>query len=122
MQNVFMIATTIFCTALGQVLLKLGSKNLYFPSAISSYEIIKTLRVNLLNLHVIFSLCLTFIAGMSWILVVQRVPLSRAYPFMSLNYVLVYFISWCFFQEMLSPLALLGISFIVCGTILIGLK
>ena len=60
------------------------------------------------------------LASLFWILAVSRLPLSHAYPFMSLNFVLVLLGAAVFFHEAITPAKALGLTFIVAGLIVAG--
>src|SRR5690606_7205893 len=50
------------------------------------------------------------VASISWLIVLSRVPLSIAYPMLSLGYAAVAVLSWYFFGEPLSPVKLAEIG------------
>jgi len=50
-----------------------------------------------------------------WIMALSRVPVSIAYPMLSIGYVINAFVAWQWFGEALSAQKLLGIGFIVIG-------
>ncbi len=56
-----------------------------------------------------------------WVLVLRSMPLSTAYPLVSLSYVVVTALSVAFLHETLTALKLGGLLLIVTGVILIGL-
>ncbi len=122
MINAILITVTIIFTVFAQLILKVGADTFYFPSGFTFSEIMKMTALNLSNVYVIGSIVLTLVAGLSWILVVQNMPLSRAYPIMSLNYVSIYILSWLLFNEQLSPFSIAGVVLIVMGTCLLGFK
>jgi multidrug transporter EmrE-like cation transporter len=63
----------------------------------------------------------TFVVSMaSHLIVLSRVQLSHAYPFLSLAYVVVAAYSYFFFAEDVGLARLAGIGLIVTGTILIA--
>ncbi len=53
-----------------------------------------------------------------WIMALSRVPVSIAYPMVSLGYALNAFIAWHWLGEALSAQKFLGIGFIIVGVIL----
>ncbi len=59
-------------------------------------------------------------ASVTYIVVLSRVPLSVAYPIVSLTYPLVVFISQVIFKEAVSGIAWAGVLCICCGVALIG--
>lgn len=54
-----------------------------------------------------------------WIMALSRVPVSIAYPMLSIGYVINAFIAWHWFGEALSLQKLLGIGCIVLGVYII---
>ena len=122
MINSVLIIITIVFTVLAQLILKVGAGTFYFPKALSYAELLKMAACNLSNVYVIGSILFTLFGGLAWILVVQNMPLSRAYPIMSLNYVVIFLLSWCLFGEHLSSYALFGMGLIIIGTCFLGFK
>jgi multidrug transporter EmrE-like cation transporter len=122
MLNIILVGSVIFFTVISQIILKIGQHTFYYPRGFSTAELVKMTAYNLSNIHVIACILFTLIAGLVWLLVIQNMPLSRAYPFMSLNYVIVYLISWAFFNEAISFSALCGIFLIMIGTGLLGIR
>lgn len=55
-----------------------------------------------------------------WIMALSRVPVSIAYPMLSIGYVINAFVAWHWFGEPLAAQKLLGIGFIVVGVFLVA--
>lgn len=55
-----------------------------------------------------------------WILALSRVPVSQAYPMLSIGYVVNAAAAWWLFGENLSPAKLGGIALIIAGVVLVG--
>jgi multidrug transporter EmrE-like cation transporter len=55
-----------------------------------------------------------------WILALSRVPVSVAYPLLSIGYVVNAVAAWMLFGESLSAQKLIGIGFIVVGVFLVA--
>ena len=55
-----------------------------------------------------------------WILALSRVPVSVAYPMLSLGYVVNAFAAWMLFGESLTAQKLVGIGFIIVGVWLVA--
>jgi multidrug transporter EmrE-like cation transporter len=122
MLNVILVGLVIFFTVISQIILKIGQHTFYYPRVFSAAELVKMTSYNLSNMYVMGCILFTLVAGLIWLLVIQNMPLSRAYPLMSLNYILVYLISWAFFHEPISLPALCGIFLIMMGTGLLGIR
>lgn len=54
-----------------------------------------------------------------WIMALSRVPVSIAYPMLSIGYVINAFIAWQWFGEALAAQKLFGIGFIIIGVVLV---
>ena len=54
-----------------------------------------------------------------WIMALSRVPVSIAYPMLSIGYVINAFVAWQWLGEALTAQKLLGIAVIVIGVILV---
>jgi multidrug transporter EmrE-like cation transporter len=55
-----------------------------------------------------------------WIMALSRVPVSIAYPMLSIGYVINAFVAHFWFGEALAAQKLLGIGFIVIGVVLVA--
>jgi multidrug transporter EmrE-like cation transporter len=54
-----------------------------------------------------------------WIMALSRVPVSIAYPMLSIGYVINAFVAWQWFGEALTAQKLLGIGFIIVGVYIV---
>lgn len=64
---------------------------------------------------VISALAAAVIAAALWMAAMTRLPLSHAYPMVSLAFVLVLIASGLFFQEPITPLKIAGTALIMLG-------
>ena len=71
----------------------------------------------LLNPWVISAYVAALLASLFWVAAMTKLPLSHAYPFMSLAFVLVMVASGMFFHESITPLKVAGILLIVLGIV-----
>jgi drug/metabolite transporter (DMT)-like permease len=95
--------------ATGQVLFKYSA---------TRYSALSSPLLLFLKWPFLLALAVYAVTTIGWVLVLRTAPLSRAYPFMALSFVVVPFLSWIFFKEPLSLKYLLGIVAIVGGIIL----
>ncbi|HUW69445.1 MAG TPA: hypothetical protein VMX33_04370 [bacterium] len=58
--------------------------------------------------------------GLSWVLIVRRFPLSRAYPVMSLGYIVVPLVAALFLGDRLEWRTLVGMVLVGAGVALVG--
>lgn len=74
----------------------------------------------LLNPWLLAALTLYVFATALWVWVLKTTPLSAAYPFAALGFVLVPLASYLLFQEPISLKYLIGSALIVSGILVIG--
>ena len=60
-------------------------------------------------------------ATLLWVLILRTTPLSLAYPFAALGFVLLPLLSWWLFDEKLGWALLAGTALIVCGVLVVAL-
>lgn len=69
----------------------------------------------LLNFWVISAFAAAFLAAFTWMAAMTKLPLSHAYPFMGLTFVLVLLASGYFFNEPITTLKVAGLALVVIG-------
>ncbi len=110
------VLMTVLLTVYGQLAIKwkaldAGALPETFP------EKIRFLWQLLLNPWVISAYAAALLASLFWVAAMTKLPLSHAYPFMSLAFVLVMVASGMFFHESITPLKVTGIALIVLGIV-----
>lgn len=106
------ISLTILLTVYGQLVLKWQASLLATQGESSGAHFV--LRM-LLNPWVISGLAAAFAASLCWMLAVARLELSRAYPFMALNFVIVAIAAAPLFGEAYTLPKFIGLLLIVIG-------
>lgn len=110
------IAATLGLTAYGQVILKWRIVK-YGALPTDTYEKLKFLLLLLLDPAIISGFAAAFLASLAWMAAMTKFSLNHAYPFMSLNFVIVVILSGWLLGEPVSLLKMMGIGLIVAGTI-----
>ena len=72
------------------------------------------------NIPIISGLTLYVISVVVWVLVLSRVPVSFAYPMLSIGYILNAIAAFYLFGEPLTSLRMLGIFVIISGVYLVA--
>lgn len=116
------IFMTIFFMAYSQLILKWQLIKMDMNIPASFHDKILVGCKLLLNPWVASSFLAVFLASLTWIAVLAKLPLSYAYPFMSLSFVSVCILSKVFFHEELNIQMIIGLAFIVLGVVLVGKK
>ena len=112
----FYIFVTIGLTVYGQLILKWRIIQLgQFPSELSNqFKFLLALFLDPLILSGFFA---AFLASLAWMVAMTKFDLSHAYPFMSLNFVVVLFLSAYLLSEYVSLQKVIGVGLIVLGTL-----
>lgn len=69
--------------------------------------------------HIMGGVACYVVSLVVWIMGLSRVPVSVAYPMLSIGYVINAFVAWQWFGETLTAQKLAGIGFIVAGVFLV---
>jgi multidrug transporter EmrE-like cation transporter len=114
-----LILFTVFTNAAAQIMLKKGMVGVGALD-IGAHGLVGTVFRVVFNPFVFAGLA-TFVVSMaSHLVVLSKVQLSYAYPFLSLAYVVVGLYSWFFFGEDMNMARILGFGLIIAGTIAIA--
>jgi len=116
MTNYLYIALTIFFTVYGQIALKMQVAQAGPLPEAGGDKLMFLVRL-LLNPWVISAFASAFLASVAWMGAMSKFQMSHAYPFMSLNFVIVLLLGAWLFNEPLSITRIVGVSLICLGTI-----
>lgn len=110
------IALCIVFTLYGQIAAKIAVRQLGpFPADWNAR--LAYLGQLVINPFIISCFVAATVAALSWMVALSGMDLSRAYPFMSLNFVLVLVAGALVFREPMTPAKLAGVALIVSGVI-----
>lgn len=111
--GLFLVLVSVLLVDVGQLFLKYGMNQIGNLDFHAGY--IMTFVGIFSNVYVLIGAVLFVSSSLGWLLALSKVPLSYAYPIVSLGYVFVSVLSWMFFEENLSLLRIVGLSIIVGG-------
>jgi len=114
-----LVLAGVLLNAAAQLLLKAGT------NAVGQFEfhLDNLVPVGLklaLEPHILGGLGCYVISVVVWIMALSRIPVSIAYPMLSIGYVVNAFVAWQWFGEALAAQKMLGIGFIVIGVFLVA--
>lgn len=114
-----LILTGVLLNALAQLLLKAGTNAIgHFDFQLGN---VLPVGIKLASEpHIFGGLCCYVISVVVWIMALSRVPVSVAYPMLSIGYLVNAFAAAWLFDEALTAYKLLGIGFIVIGVYLVA--
>jgi drug/metabolite transporter (DMT)-like permease len=111
------VALCIVFTVYGQIAAKLATRQLGPLPADWDARFAYMVRV-LLNPWFISCFIAATLAALSWITALTGLEISRAYPFMSLNFIFVLILGAALFHEQITLAKVLGMSLIVAGVVI----
>ncbi len=111
------ILLTIALTVYGQLVTK-WQINLTEPFPSEIFPQLMYLSRLLLHPWVISGFAAAFIASLTWMAALTQLPLSFAYPFMSLSFVCVMILSYFCFNEPITLAKTVSIALVVMGLII----
>lgn len=114
-----LILTGVLLNAAAQLLLKTGTTKVgHFEFSMNNLVPVGWQLAT--QPHILGGLCCYVISIVVWIMALSRVPVSVAYPMLSIGYVVNAFAAWWLFGESLAAQKLIGIGFIVVGVWLVA--
>ena len=107
---------TILLTVYGQIVIKwqvmaAGA----WPTDLSAQ--VRFLLGLLANMWIISAFAAAFLASLAWMAAMTRLPLSHAYPFTSLSFVLILLMSAVLFHEAVSWPKVIGMGLVIAGIV-----
>ena len=114
-----LILTGVLLNAAAQLLLKAGTTTVGHFAFTLENALPMGLKLAF-EPHIMGGLGCYVISVVVWIMALSRVPVSVAYPMLSIGYVVNALIAWQWFGEALSAPKLLGIGIIIVGVFLVA--
>jgi undecaprenyl phosphate-alpha-L-ara4N flippase subunit ArnF len=114
----FALGTSIVLSALGQLGMKAGMQALHLADHDMTWSAMKPAV-----LWTSAGISAYVLSLVSWLVALTQFPLSYAYPFLGLSYVLVYFgaTQWDVLAEPATPLKTIGTLSVIAGVALISM-
>jgi multidrug transporter EmrE-like cation transporter len=113
MLPLLMVFAVLALTVYGQLMMK--SRALAHAAPVGEAGKLQYLVSMFSDVGVLSCLSAAVLAAVLWMLAIERLEVSYAYPFMALSFVLVPLGSMVLFGERLPPLQVLGLGLIVMG-------
>lgn len=113
------ILSGVLLNALAQLLLKAGTNSLGTTISLS-VPLFELLKKTATQPHILGGLVCYVFSVVIWIIALSRVPVSVAYPMLSIGYIVNAFAAYYLFNEALNPQKLIAIGIIVLGVFLLA--
>jgi len=119
MKGISLALVSIALGAVGQVILKLGADklgNLSFAGRALVSDLLRIIKTP----EIIFGMLFFGFSSLLWIKVLTRMDLSRAYPLVSISYIIVAVLSYLILREQFTVQKIIGIAVIITGVIVLN--
>jgi len=113
------ILFSVFLSVVAQMLLKYGMTCQSVQNSITKIEL-ATIFIVLTNPWIIGGLSAYVISAAFWLMVLSKIDVSQAYPFVGLGFIGTMLAAYFFFNEPLTTSKAIGTILVVCGILLIA--
>lgn len=113
---VIFIIVFVLLAGIGQLFIKYGVNVVTLDSTGFPTDIMGFIRL-IFFWPVILGLCIYFLFGIAWLKILADVPVSFAFPFLAISYIVIILGSWLFLGEDINLLKLISIALIIAGVI-----
>lgn len=119
-RTVLLALTSVFLATAGQLVLKAGMTKVGYIGGARLDKPVSLIMQVATTWQVVVGLTLFVISSAFWLLVLSRVPLSFAYPFAGLAYVLIALFGKFVLREQVPGMRWVGIALVIAGILVVG--
>ena len=116
----FLILASVTLSAVAQLVLKLGMATPFIQAELAAPSGARTVFAILSSWRVLLGLFIYFSSAVIWLLVLGKVDVSLAYPFVGLGFILTALFGWLIRGEDLSLGRTAGTALIFLGVVLVA--
>lgn len=113
------ILISVFLSVVAQILLKYGMSSTTVQNSISTGGVSAFVSI-MTNLYVIFGLFAYVTSAAVWLVVLSKIEVSKAYPFVGLGFIGTMLFAYWFLNEPLTFTKILGTLLILTGVLIIS--
>jgi multidrug transporter EmrE-like cation transporter len=114
----FCVTMTILFTVYGQMVARWQAKDVVLSGTVENKAI--SVLCFMFTPWMLSVILVAFLASLCWVAAMTRLPLTTAYPFMSLPFVVVAILSATFLNEPLGLQRILGIGIVMAGLVVLS--
>jgi len=113
---IIFIIVMVTLAGFGQLFIKTGVNQFGGPDASFPRDIVGFIRL-VTYWPVFLGLVIYFFFGLSWLKILSDVPVSFAFPFLAISYIVIIFGSWYFLGEDINAMKIIAVVLIILGVI-----
>lgn len=115
-----LILLSVLLTSIAQITLKAGMNSQQVQEALAEGFSIISLKAIAANMFVICGLSIYFLSAFFWLIVLSKVDVSIAYPFVSIGFIFTMIAGALFFGEPITIGKIAGTSFVAIGVVIVA--
>ena len=115
-----LVVASVMCSAVAQLALKKGMTGVVFPSGSGFEAMVSAVITVLLNGWIIVGFALYGLGALVWLLVLARLDVSLAYPFVALGFVVTAAQGVALLGEPLTAAKVVGIALVTAGVVVLA--
>lgn len=119
MTNYILILTSVLLNACAQLFIKKGMFNIGVVS-LDATHLSGLLLKGVTNIPIMLGMLSYAISIITWMVVLSRVNVSLAYPFLSIGYIFTAIMAYAFFNEPMTIQKIIGIIVICIGVLILS--
>jgi drug/metabolite transporter (DMT)-like permease len=116
----FLIITCVTLSALSQMVMKIGMSSPPIQMVLANGPKLKAAWDVATNLYVFLGLGMYVLGAGLWLLVLSKVDVSLAYPFVGLGFIMTMLLGWLFLHEGVGVERIIGTLLIAGGVVLVS--
>ena len=116
---IIMLFVPISIGVVGQIFLKIGVGQIGRFSMLQKGIILQYIKM-FMNPYIFWGIALYGLSTVFWLYLISRVPLSFAFPMLSLSYILIGLASYFIFHETIHPHNWIGMLIIMIGVVFVA--
>jgi multidrug transporter EmrE-like cation transporter len=117
-----LILGSVMLSAIAQLLLKLGMSSSSVQEALNQHNGLGAIWPAISNMHVLTGLGLYLLGAGIWLLVLARLDLSLAYPFVGFGFILTMCLGWWVLDEPVGLTRIAGTLLVASGIWLVSVS
>lgn len=117
---VLLIICSVLLSSFAQIVLKMGMSNSHVLATMQTDNLLLIIRTIITNYFVIGGLTLYFSSAAVWLLVLAKVEVSSAYPFVGLGFIITMLLAFFLNGETITIAKIIGTLCIAIGVVIIA--
>lgn len=118
---ILFIIASVSLSAFAQIVLKMGMSNAKVQNDLMiAGNILEKLFIALTNVYVISGISMYVFSMILWLVVLAKIDVSVAYPFVGLGFIITMILGFLLLGEQITAMRVMGTILVVCGVLMVS--